>query len=748
MEKNFKCLTAWDEVSAIKAVIKQDGKKKMLTIRDWDWYFAMTVKDFNLVNSAVWRKYQSLRIITKIESGPEYVKIHCNRNTTVFEQRSSYSVKTLQKSILYYKARPLEIDLPIFKHWLHHENIQIETDLSILFFDIETDDTIGNIEIGRDRILSFAACDDKGKKYFISDPDEKVLLEQAIKLIRSYDVISGWSTARFDLPYIQKRMEIHELKYEWKKTLHVDMMLRLIKLFASISGLLGLTGFSLNEVSRVFLKDSKVAHKEKIIDMYHNNFELLKEYNLKDVELLYKLNEKISILPLMIKECEWTGTFLNQFYIGEILDNYIIRDALKHGKFIKSKPTWEEVEQYKSINIRGGYVMTPKPDLYENVRVFDFKSMYPSIIISWNIGEDSLNEELSRNGNINFNKFVNNRKIEEININEIALFLESQKILLDPDDENFQAANNVFFHKNKQSLIPDLVSNLLEQRKSYKKKLDDLQIDTDEYRTARATQEVVKEMANSIFGITADKNSRYFNIQICEAITLTGQFLVRMSIELAKRRGVEAKYGDTDSFFLSIQDDDYAMKFDELLNDDIQNFLKDFFHIEKSIVFLEYEKKFSKLIMVSKKKYTGRLTWMDGKKTDVIFSRGVETVKKDTIGYTKKHITRLIEMLVKEEASLETCKTWLEERKKEVETIEMDPRDISITVRISKSPERYAVDTVQVRVARDMIKKGLLQNIVSGKTNAARITYIVTDATNKQKGVEISDYAGGMVPSF
>jgi len=118
-----------------------------------------------------------------------------------------------------------------------------------------------------------------------------------------------------------------------------------------------LTGFSLNEVAKVFIGDQKIEREEKVHTLYEENQEKLKKYNLKDAKLLFKINEKLRTIPLMIKECAWTGTFLNRFYIGELLDNYILREATYQNFHLRSRPGWGEMTKSK---IRGGYVMDQK----------------------------------------------------------------------------------------------------------------------------------------------------------------------------------------------------------------------------------------------------------------------------------------------------------------------------------------------------------------------------------------------------
>jgi DNA polymerase elongation subunit (family B) len=212
-------------------------------------------------------------------------------------------------------------------------------------------------------------------------------------------------------------------------------------------------------------------------------------------------------------------------------------------------------------------------------------------------------------------------------------------------------------------------------------------------------------------------------------------------MRISEKHGAVPIYGDTDSIFLSLSDED-SIDMEEKINQELTEYVKSYNSIEKSTVYLEHEKKFGILLMLSKKKYTGNLVWMDGKDVNKIFSRGIEIVKKDTIGYTKKHLTDLVEMIVQKKATAEEVKEWLAERKREFFDDVIDPKDISVTVRIARSPSTYKTKLLHVRIADDRIKRGLMQDVQEGKTNAARITYVVTDGSKKLNGVHIDEFDG------
>jgi DNA polymerase elongation subunit (family B) len=739
----FKVITAWDQDNAIKAYCDVGGERKILTKRDFEWFFSISKEDYEKIGDEVFDEYTSYGVVKKLVGKGNYVRIYCDKGVRFKDDNNIvYSTWTLADRIKELGGKPLEADLSRSKCWLHEENVQIAEDLKVLFFDIETDDSLGGIKIGRDRILSFAACDTEGNVYFSCDDDEKVVLKELINTIHKYDVFCGWNSAKFDLPYLKSRMEFHGLEYDWNKRVHLDLMQRLIKLFAPIMGLLGITGFSLNEICRVFIHEEKVEFEGKIIDLFNKDREKLKEYNIQDVMLLKKLNEEIHILPLMIKECVWTGTFLNRFFIGELLDNYIIREARKKNFYLPSRPNEAEIERNNKLFVRGGYVMEAKTGMYENVRILDFKSLYPSVIVGWNIGGDSIDKKLSQEGDKAFVKMLNGRRVEDVTFDELYKFLMKEKKRLDPKDEHYQTANNNFYKREVESFISDLVQDLLNQRKTFKDKLNSLKIDTDEYRTARAEQEVVKEMANSMYGITADRSSRYFDINIAESITLTGQFLNKTLGAIATSMGYDVIYGDTDSVFIVVPEED-AATLEEKINEKLKAFLNEKFKLRNNIVYAEYEKKYGKMIMIDKKKYTGHMTWMDGKEISNIFSRGTENVKKDTTGFTRKHIVDLITMIVKEERPIEEIKQWVKDIHKKLMTEEIPKDDLSITMRVSKPTFKYKTMPIHVKLADKLIREGKMLQPSEGKNQgSARISYIVTSVEKTMEAVLLEEYDG------
>lgn len=746
LPSNCKVLTGWDDWSDIVLITKEEGETKLRRLKDIEWYFAIKTSDFERVGGEdifIRSFNKKEKLVQKFKTQGEFTLVYC-KYTTRNPLISDIIARLEKKGVITYES-----DLSRTKRYLVDSKVPIAEDLNILYIDIETDDSHkSGIEIGRDQILSWAAYNNKGESWFDVRDDEKVLLEKLIELIDRHDVFVGWNSQKFDLPYIVARMEKHGLKYDWRRRIHVDLMKRCIKLYTYEMDKIDLHGFSLNEVSRVFLGEKKVEHSESIKEMFDNNRELLEKYNRKDSELLMKLDAKLEIIKLMINECVWTGTPLNRFFVGELLDNYMLRKSKDLNQYLYSRPTQEVAEAHKELHIIGGYVKPPITGLYSDVRVFDFKSLYPSMIVSWNIGPDSLDVEKSKMGDAAFNKFVGvDRKIEDVKFEEWFKFLRKQKKLIDPNDECTQTANNNFFRKDVNSFISTLIKELLELRSEMKKKLKGLPPGSPEYGSTRSAQAIVKELANSMYGITGDRGSRYFNKNIAESITITGQFMNKTSSAiLEKLSGQEVKYGDTDSIFCPIPGTNEEIDaLNDRVNDTLFKFLNSKFSLQNNIVHLEYEKAYRRMILVDKKRYSGTMMWLNNQKTDIIFSKGLEDVKKNTIGITKRAMRDLSKMITFEDRDSKYVREWLENLKKSVfdETTKVKKEDIVISTRLSKPTYKYATKSAYVYLAEKMIEKGLiLQPSEDSDAWGTRIDYIISTSIPKQTAVHVNDFDG------
>lgn len=738
-----KLVTGWDSQDIVKLVLKQGDKTVLKELANIHWYFSIKKDDYLKIGGKQFfiqfNTETNSSHIYNITEKEEFVLIYC-------KSTSKHPVtEKLLTALTTHDVELFEADLSRTKRYLVDRLAPIADNLSILYFDIETDDSGEGISVGRDRILSWAAYNNNGQKWFLCLDDEKKLLAELVKVIDKHDVFTGWNSTKFDVPYVQARMTKYKMHYAWRKKIHVDMMQRCIKVYSYDMDKIGLTGFSLNEFARVFLNSKKVEHKESMLEMFDSNRELLKKYNLQDVKILYDLDKKLNIIDLMIKSCVLTGATLDRFYVGELLDMYMLRRAKEFNTHLYTRPTREEAAANALISIIGGFVMKPITGLYTGVRVLDFKSLYPSIMISWNISPDSLDREKSKKGDIALNEFVEEyTKIENVDFMTWHKFLMQQKTILDPDDTCFQTANNNFFKKNIAGFIPLLVKELLENRVAFKDKMKLYKPGTAEYGNARSSQATIKELCNSMYGVTADRNSRYFNKNVAESITLTGQYLNKAVSAISEKVGYPSIYGDTDSIFVPIPTEDDPEKINDEIDAKLKEYMLKYFKLSTYTVQLEYEKAYRKMIMVDKKRYTGILNWVEGDDTEMIYSKGLEDIKKNTIRITKLKMRELIVMITKDDKTLPEVIVWLEKLRKYVfESDKITVKDICITTRLSKPTFKYKSKSAHVFLAEELIKQNRLQQPSDSENSwGTRLTYVIKSTTPSQKAVHIDDFDG------
>ncbi|MBW2967635.1 DNA-directed DNA polymerase [Candidatus Woesearchaeota archaeon] len=243
---------------------------------------------------------------------------------------------------------------------------------------------------------------------------EAQLLERFKELVNEYspDLLVGYYSDGFDLPYIIKRGEQYRMKFDisldYETTslprgkgksvdttgiVHVDI-LNFIK--RVIARKLKTDSLKLDAVAEELLGENKDGVDISLLaDAWDKGSDMLSDfakYNLKDSMLTYDLTEKV--LPNLIELVKLIGQPIkdvNRMSFSQLVEWYIMRRADEFAQFIPNKPHYNELETRMDERIKGAFVYEPTPGLYENVVVFDFRSLYPSIIVSHNISIETLN---------------------------------------------------------------------------------------------------------------------------------------------------------------------------------------------------------------------------------------------------------------------------------------------------------------------------------------------------------------------
>lgn len=678
---------------------RYDDKRYRKVVENYRWYFYIEKKDYRDALAILTNK-DLHRLVNHIEEDGKWIKMYADWHPGIEWQGKTDAARTVVQ-LLTGSVQLYEADVDPATRYAIDNKINIETKLKILYYDIETDDSNEGIQVGRDQILSIAGVDNTGKEFFKCTKDEEELLFEFINYIRDYDIIVGFNNYNFDDEYILQRCKMydktkhfHFLNTEWRVG-RVDMMRRVIGTFAKHIG--GLTKFSLENVSQHFIGRGKIKHDEKIIELFKNNRKLLREYNLEDCHLVKDLDEKINVTELMIAMCQWTGSFPTMFRptsnisgisVARLLDMYILRHAKERGIHYKMC-SWDSA---KTEKFEGAYIMEPEPGIYKDVHVFDFKSLYPSIIWSWRISPE-------------------NRKPEK------------GRFIL--GGETIRTVNGIDFYKDRYAVFPAIVEELLAARKEYKKKQAAAILDSTEYKAYNTMQMVAKELTNSLYGQLGQHGNRYFDFKTAESIPAAGRYLLQLTKQIVETTGSKVFYGDTDSVFttnLTMSPHDLR----KLINSEIPKYLKNDFNIDTSMIEIEYEKRISKFISVMKKNYTGLLCELDGKPVDKIFYKGLECVKRSTLSIAKLAQQELIELLLRHDHPVNFYHDWILKKRNWFYSTTHSVDDLTLRTQISKNPKLFTgAKLPHVKVAQWLIDN---QNEYY---DGMQIPYIVVDQKEK-----------------
>lgn len=700
-----------------------------------DWYFAVHKKDEE--------KTKELLAATNYEytlkddpKFPNFFKIFCKDiyKGPVTQSRSEIVMMLEDAGVETYEG-----DLLNDRRWYIDKDIDVAQHFRKLYFDIETDDSKGGIVIGRDRILSFAAIDDEGKKYFaklesMNDNAEKALLGKFLKMIQGYDMILGWNSKKFDAPYLKARMRKVGLRYEkeykaWYEVAHYDLLERMRHAYRFDSQL---KKFDLNYISNHFLGHGKIDHTgKKIIDLYRTDQKLLKDYNLEDCVLVKELDDKLGVSDMMIKQSSWCGVPPAHFGLYSIIDAYILKTAHKVGMF--GRTSVRALEERDVDNTRGNenpddvsddeaqytgaVVLEPIPGRYDRVYTFDYKSLYPSMMRTSNIGYDSI------------------------------MYEPEEGCIVNPGTLNTPRKTGVLkptYFRKEPSVINLAITELLKKRTEYKnmklKMIEEGTNDGPEWDKVYSDEVVVKELSNSTYGIMGLRYGRYFSVDVAESITLFGQWCLEFAKQHFNGIGYEVIYGDTDSVFVNTKGATLDVEKElEIYHRRLKAELKETYNIDECFIQLNPDKEYDGFILVAKKSYVGRVTMQEGKKTNALYGRGLDFIKKNTFGFAKKKQIELIEWILKEQPSLEEVKAWMYKAKEEYQEAEFALDEITLIHKVGKSLNEYkGTPPVHIRVAKELAKK------VGTVHKGTEIEFIIVSAVDGQpvEGVLAKDFDG------
>ena len=347
------------------------------------------------------------------------------------------------------------------------------------------------------------------------------------------DIITGWNNNLYDIPYICRRME-RVLGEKWKKSLSPwnrvidrEFIVQGRKQIAydicgvSILDYLDLyrkftytnqESYRLDHIAMVELDDKKLDHSEyeNFKDFYTSDWQRFVEYNIHDVDLVDKLEDKMKLIELAVTMAfDAKVNFEDVYSQVRMWDTLIYNDLKKRNIVVPPRQSTKKDEKYA-----GAYVKEPEPGMYDWVVSFDLNSLYPHLIMQYNISPETLVDE--RHPTVTVDKLLN----KEIDI----------------DGDYAVCANGAQYRRDIHGFLPEIMQRIYDERTIYKKRMLSSKQEYEKSPTDKLRRDISKfnniQMArkiqlNSAYGAIGNQYFRYYNLANAEAITLSGQVSIR-----------------------------------------------------------------------------------------------------------------------------------------------------------------------------------------------------------------------------
>ncbi|MCD6592148.1 MAG: DNA polymerase II [Thaumarchaeota archaeon] len=511
----------------------------------------------------------------------------------------------------------------------------------------------GSARPDRDPIRLISISFDDGFELQL-EGDERDILQSLISVIkeRDPDILVGFGLNRIQWGYLLERARklgikpsLGRLGAEPRTSIHGHVSIRgrlNIDLEEMAREIPELTIENLEEfVEYLGLKvELDTIEEYELAERWARDKESVKRYSMQRARAILKAFEALRDFVFNLSAL----TYMPADYVltasaGFRVENYLMSLAIRSGELI---PRRTEVIH---VSYPGGLVKEPIKGLHEDVAVLDFRSMYPSLMIKYNISFDTLS----------------------------------------PDGE-YVAPNGYRFRAEPEGFLPKALKTLLEERRKIQDLLKRLPPDSVEARILDARQRVVKIIANAIYGYTGWTGARWYSREVAEATTAWGREGISSTIRKAEDLGMKVVYSDTDSVFLK----NYEGKLEKLVE-----------WIEKDLgLEAKLEKVFRRVVFTEAKKRYAGIT-----EDDRIEIVGLEAVRGDWSWIAREAQKATIEALLRTGdpgEALRKAKDYVRMLKRG----EVDLKKLIIWRQITRPLSEYSATQPHIIVARELVKEG------------------------------------------
>ncbi|MCX8152995.1 MAG: DNA polymerase II [Candidatus Bathyarchaeota archaeon] len=541
--------------------------------------------------------------------------------------------------------------------------------LRILSFSMICYSREGSPKPDRNPIVILSAATSSGEdKQFLAgeDKDDKPLLEQFLSYVKKFnpDIIAGYATNTVGWSYLKERSSKLGIK------LCIDRACA--EPHTSVYGHTSLTGIAnldLADFADEF-PDIKVKTLQNLAD-YLGIMKTTQHPIIDDVDFADYWDSKqkrealktfakenalrikgatVALLDFAIQLSSLVGLPLDHVMtaaVGFRVEWFFIKHAQKISELVPKR-----VEQpYKPY--AGGIVLKPKAGLHTNIAVLDFKSMYPNIMITYNLSPDTY-----------------------IPPSEPA-----------PPSGIFEAPEVKHkFRRQPAGFYKEVLSYLIDTRNEVRAKMKTLDPKSTEYQVLDARQKAVKVITNAAYGYAGWTGARWYRKPVAEAASAWGRHTILAAIKMAEQKGLRVIYGDTDSLFVA---------YEEKQIQELEKQIKQELGLE-----IERDKLYTRIFFTeAKKRYAGLLP--DGS-IDIV---GLEVIRGDWAEVAKKVQEQVLEIILKEQAPSKAAE-YVRNVIADLRQRKVPFRDLIIWKTLTKPVEEYKIKASHVEAAKALSRKG------------------------------------------
>jgi DNA polymerase I/DNA polymerase-2 len=612
-----------------------------------------------------------------------------NMDFPEIDKRREYDISIITKYIMNGGIKPLnwyEIEGQI-------ETLDLDVDLCInaekttkiekkdfepriLAYDIESSEfEIGRGEIlmislygqGYKKVLTWKKCA-KSQEFVECFKNEEEMISGFVKYIQEYspDLLVGYFSDGFDLPYLRARAEANKVKLylgldksqpsfsrgrmisaRLFGIVHVDIY-RFIE--AVFSQYLQSETLSLDDVASELLGNNKKEFDfSKLEKMKDDDWKDFFEYNIHDSYLAYSLAEKFWPDMTEFSKILQEPLFeITRDRMSSHVENYILHNLERFNEIAEKRPIHDEIgERQNREKYEGAFVFQPKPGLYENIAIFDFTSYWPSIIVTYNLSKST---------------FLNEKEANSLEVD---------------------IGNKKYYFSKKRGFFSEMLNEIIDKRKRYKQEYK-----KDDNPMTKARSNAYKLLANASYGYLGFFGARYYCPEAGASATAISRDFTKKTIDEINKKGYTVIHSDTDSVFF---------KLNKHTKEDVLKLLEEINKNLPGIMELELEDFFKRGIWVAKRtgEFGAKKKYALINEKGKIKIRGFETVRRDWCPLARELQSHILEFILKdgnEKKALELVKETIKNLKER----KIEKKQIVIRTQLKKPLSEYKSITPHV----------------------------------------------------